>query len=580
MSNKLIGRMLAAQVLSAMTVSLCLLIDNIMINRFLGMEAIAAYELANPVLLIIGALASVLSAGVQVACSKSLGEGSQEETNRGYSTAVAIMLAVSLPFTVFVLLLRGPLASAMGAGSSPGLFSMTKDYLAGFVIGAPATMAALILVPFLQMAGKSGLLIAAVLGMTVSDVAFDLLNVLVFHGGMFGMGLASSLSYYVALLTALFYFLSRKCAFRFSRRLISRKKAAELFRGGFPSAFTMVSGVLMVFFMNRLLMRTGGAEAVAAYAVISGILNVSNSVSTGMNGVTLTLSGILYSEEDRNGLRRLLSALPKFGALLGLAASALFFVLAPACVSLFLPDEGTTRTMAILGVRLTSLGLFPCCLVNVAKSFYQGTGRVPQMEALSVLEGVVLPAACAWLAGLALGVSGIWLFFVLGEVLTLVCVFLYGWGQYRQGKNPILQDSFGVPPENVLEAELPDLPQVVTFSRQAEDFCLDRGGSSLFAHRIALCIEETAGNIVTHGFRPDGNSHLSVRLQRKPGLWILRFRDDCRAFDPVHYVPPEGAENGLGLRLVLGMADEARYTWSLNLNNLTILLREAPSAEE
>ena len=86
MTGKLIRRMLAAQVLSAMTVSLCLLIDNVIINRFLGVQAVAAYELASPVLLAIGAAASILALGVQVACSKSLGSGSQEETNKGYST--------------------------------------------------------------------------------------------------------------------------------------------------------------------------------------------------------------------------------------------------------------------------------------------------------------------------------------------------------------------------------------------------------------------------------------------------------------------------------------------------------------
>ena len=53
MIRKLIRQMLAAQIFSALTVSLCLLIDNIMIGRFLGVPAIAAYGLANPILLIV-----------------------------------------------------------------------------------------------------------------------------------------------------------------------------------------------------------------------------------------------------------------------------------------------------------------------------------------------------------------------------------------------------------------------------------------------------------------------------------------------------------------------------------------------
>ena len=46
MIRKLVRQMLAAQILSALTVSLCLLIDNIMIGRYLGVRALAARMLA------------------------------------------------------------------------------------------------------------------------------------------------------------------------------------------------------------------------------------------------------------------------------------------------------------------------------------------------------------------------------------------------------------------------------------------------------------------------------------------------------------------------------------------------------
>ena len=62
MIRKLIRQMLTAQVFSALTVSLCLLIDSVMIGRFLGVEAIAAYQLANPILLVIGAVGSMFLA--------------------------------------------------------------------------------------------------------------------------------------------------------------------------------------------------------------------------------------------------------------------------------------------------------------------------------------------------------------------------------------------------------------------------------------------------------------------------------------------------------------------------------------
>ena len=576
MIRKLVRQMLVAQILSALTVSVCLLIDNIMIGRYLGVRAIAAYGLANPVLLITGAIGSMLAAGVQVVCSRSLGRGLQEETNAGYSSAIAITAAISLSFMALVLIFRTPLARAMGAEGDPALLKDTRDYLVGFILGAPASMGALILVPFMQMAGKSTLLIIAVLGMTVADIGLDIVNVTLFHGGMFGMGLASSLSYYVAMVVGAFYFLSKRSVFKFSVRRVSLKKFGELFTGGVPAAFNMASSVILIFAMNRLMLSVGGSAAVAAYTVVMTLGNASNCISTGTGGVALTLSGILFNEEDQTGLKTLLGLLARRAVALGLAAGALLIGFAPFLVGLFIPEAGESQRMAVFGVRLFALGLMPCCINNALKGSYQGVGRVRTTEVISLLEGAGLPLLAAWALSRFMGLTGAWFFFCAGELLTLIGILGYVCLKYRRltlrTENVLLlPEGFGVPPEDLLEADIRDMGDVMAISHAAEAFCRAHGGASGLGWRVALFVEEMGSNIVTHGFDMKGRNHLSIRLQRKAGRWTLRFRDDCGAFDPVHYVPTEGAGEGMGIRIVLSMADEVRYTYSMNLNNLMVV---------
>ncbi len=576
MIRKLVRTMLTAQIFSALTVSLCLLIDSIIIGRFYHDEGMAAYSYANPILLAIGALGTLLSAGVQVTCSKSLARGSQEETNAGYSSAVALSMGISLLFTAGVILFRGFLAQALGAGGNAAVRRYTEDYLFGFSIGAPASMAALVLVPFLQMAGQSDLLIVSVLTMTLTDVGLDLVNALWLKWGMFGMGLASSVSYYAAVLIALGYFLSRKCVFRFSPAGVSGRKMAELFRGGLPAGFTMAASVLLVYILNRILRRTDDAfHAVAAFSVISAIGNASCCITTGIGGVSLTLSGIFYNEEDRASLRETMRLLMRSGVFLGLAVGAALLIAAPAAVSLFIPEAGETRDLAVLGLRLFAAGLIPCCLNNALKSMYQGTGRVGLTELISVIEGTVFPALAAFVFSRFMDAEGVWLYFAAGEVLTLIgiglLVRLRSGKHLWQGDAPLmLKDGFGVTDEDLLEARLGTMAEVEDTAARAGDFCRERGGSPRLANHISLCVEELAGNVIRHGFADGKPHHMSVRLLRKPDTWILRLRDDCRAFDPVHYVPAGGEGEPLGIHLALALADEAAYTYSLNLNNLTL----------
>ena len=141
MIRKIFRQMLVTQILSAMTVMLCMLVDSMMIGRFLGVDSMTAYGLANPVLLIFAAYGAMLSAGIQVMCGKIMGAGDKEGTNACFSASAVLALGVALAGTILVLLLVSPLCTILGAGRAGAdnpVFFLTRDYLRGFIVGAPA----------------------------------------------------------------------------------------------------------------------------------------------------------------------------------------------------------------------------------------------------------------------------------------------------------------------------------------------------------------------------------------------------------------------------------------------------------
>ena len=577
MIRKMVRQMLTAQIFSALTVSLCLLVDSAIIGRALGETAIAAYGLASPLLLAVAAIGNLLAVGTQVFCSRALARGAQSELDSGYSTALVFSLSVSLLFTCGALLFSGPLATALGAGESGELYEHTRGYINGFALGMPGSMGALVLVPFLQMAGQNTLLIIAVAAMTVADVALDLLNVYVFGGGMFGMGIASAVSYYLALIISCFYFFSKRCAFKFSLRGVMGRTLRALFRGGLPSAFNMLSTVICTLALNRLLTDVGGSSAVAALSVITTIGNNAGSVTTGIYGTSLTLAGLFYAEEDRDALRQLLSQLARSSVILALATGALVLAIAPLAVSIFIPDAGAAQSMAVTGLRIYIAGLLPCCLNNALKSIYQATDRVPLMAAISVAEGAALPILVAFTMSRFAGTTGAWFYFPLGELCALAAIMLYVYlktrrAPFSRGNCLLLRSDFGADDADRFETTITTLDEAMATARAAGDFCLQRGVDAGFSNHVAVCVEEMAVNVIKHGFSKDTKPHtLSLRLLRKGEGWVLRFRDDCTAFDPLHYVP--ATEDGaLGIKLMLAMASEAAYTYSLNLNCLTLRL--------
>ncbi len=579
MIKKLTKQMLLAQVLSVLTTSICMLVDSLVIGRCLGVGAVAAYGLSNPILLIIGGIGSILSAGVQASCSKSIGQGLLDEANKGYASAVGTALGVSTFFLLFVIVLQNYVPTWMGAGKTGELFESTKGYLIGFTIGAPACMIALVMIPFLQMAGQMVLLISAVVAMTVTDIALDLVNAYFLHWGLFGMGLASALSYYVALLVAIWYFFSKKSIFKFKLRNVSLAKIGELFKSAVPSVFNIGTGVVLVFLINKILMSISGSLAVAAYSVITTIGNASNCISTGVYGVSLTLTGILYQEEDKTGLKDLLLTFMPRCLIMGLSVGAVLIVGAPFLVGLFLPEGGqASMQMAVTGLRIYALGLIPCCINNAFKGYLQGSDRIRAIVNYSLAEGLLVPALFAFALSFPFGTTGVWFYFVIGEVLALLGFSILKWKRAHKVSLSIdtyldFKPYFGVKPEDMLEFDVKSLREVSEIAEKAENFCLEHGQTEITSKYVALCIEEMTSNVISYGFSNRGRNSLSVRVQNKGDRLVIRFRDDCRAFDPMSYAFKKSEEPDVsGIRLMMKVADEVRYTYSLNLNNLMLVV--------
>ena len=308
MIKKLFRQMLLTQIVSSMTVTLCMLIDSIMIGRFLGVDAMSAYGLASPLLLVFAAMGSLISAGVQVMCGRTVGLGDREGTDACYSVSVFLAGLVSALGLALVFALLGPLTTLLGAGR-PGpenpVYGLTKDYITGFILGAPAFLCAQIMVPYMQLTGSRSRLVAAVVAMTLSDVALDLLNVFVFRGGTLGMGLASTLSYYIALVIGGSFFLKKDCVFRLRPRLIRRNTCRELVSYGVPTVVNQISMVLLVLPLNRILAEVAGTKGVAAYSVISTVGNLCYCFGAGVGSVGLMLGAIFYTDRDRASLREL-----------------------------------------------------------------------------------------------------------------------------------------------------------------------------------------------------------------------------------------------------------------------------------
>ena len=170
--------------------------------------------------------------------------------------------------------------------------------------------------------------------------------------------------------------------------------------------------------------------------------------------------------------------------------------------------------------------------------------------------------------------TGVWVAFLIAEVVTLVIELVLILIKERRGKlldrALLLPDDFGGRPEDKLNISIGNsMDEVVQLSRSVYSFGEERGVSRAALDKLSLCIEEMAGNVVEHSFKPGENRWFDLLVYVKPDVILLRMRDNGPPFDPLAALRAQAVvdpEKNLGLRIINGITENFEYRSGIGLN--------------
>ena len=557
------------------------IIDGILTGRFLGTAALAVSGLGAPYYSVASIVSGILMVGSTNLCTRAIGKGDREGLNGAFSLTLLLGVILSVLLAAFGVGMPGRFALMFGAkGAAKEIYLQTASYLRGLFLGAPGFILYVVLTPMLQLDGDTLRPKLAGIVCAVTDVACDMLNVFVFHGGMFGMALASSLSHYAAFLIVASHFLKKGSLFHFSFRSIRAGMVSPLLRDGFPRAMCMLSRGLLPVLLNTLLLRLAGDPGVTALSAMINSSFVVGALGWGIGGAVLIMGGMMVGEQDIGGLKTVMQTAVKDIIIYVTALAAAVFLCAPLISAVFVPQGGPAQEMARSFIRCYAISL-PFLAFNVSMANYlQVVSRTLDANIVNIEIEVVFTAVTAYLLSSFLGASGVWSAYVVGQAvlsLLLVLRMLVTKAPGRQGveAHMLLPKDFGIPKEDRIERSLHTMEEVIELSDQVIPFCEERGIGKKEANRLALCVEEMAGNVIEHGFSDGRPHHLDVRVLVKDGGVILRLRDDCEKFDLREKArswefDPEHPEKNIGIRMVMRVARDIAYTNTMNTNNLII----------
>ena len=347
--------------ISGLVWAFCSIMDGIFVGNYLGSDALAAVNLAWPIMTVFMAVSDMVAAGSSVRISMHLGNGDTDMARRVFTGSVKLIVAISVGFLLIGVFLGGPIVTFMGAEGE--VADMAAQYIAVFSLLFFATD------NYLRICGAVNLSMWINVGVAVLNVA--LLAVLIgwLGCGTWASAFATSFSVALGSVVALVPFLRRRFVLRFV--------------GGWMDADTT----------RRVLY---------------------NGTSTAMQ------PAISYNHGSGDGrrVRSLFVVMSVASAVMGVAVAALCILANEQLTRLFLGDGSVdVAAMASGGLTVFALTyLLSWVAVNVNQTL-AATDLPAHALSIGVMSQLLLPTAFL-IPMSSMGVDGIWWSMVVASVCS------------------------------------------------------------------------------------------------------------------------------------------------------------------
>ena len=557
-------------------------LDGVITSRFLGNDAYSAIALFGPLNGLFLMLASFIASGNQIVCAGYIGEGKKDTANSVFTFSVLVGLLISAILILLCVVMPDPLMAYCGVTKvgKPVLYENMLSYLRGYLFGIPALIAVQILGPIVVLDNGKKIFSISAIVLCGTDIVLDLLNALVLHGGTFGMGIATSVSLTVQCGILVVFLLRKDGRSRFTLKAFRRKEVPELSKSGSPTLVQSLAISLRDVSINRLnLFFAVSTAAIVARGIQYDFNMVLFCISDGLASTMVSMSGIYHSVEDKNGLRRVFQYGMNLSLRFAVATFAVVFLCAPLIAGFYTSDP-ETASLSTFAIRCMALSLLADTPICIYINYLKGIRNRRTVILLNILDRFVFPVVCAAALSFLFGSKGLLASIALGKFLLLGIIVLILWIKNKRFPRKaeqlmLLPENFGGDSSNIY-GSVTTMEDVIRESRRIEGFCLIQGTDVKSATRMSLFMEEMGGNIVQYG-SPDARkaSGAEYRLFVSGNRICLTLRDYNQAFDPIawHQANSDrGVDEGMGIRMVMALAEDTRYFNAFNSNNLILWL--------
>ena len=417
--SKLLIKQAVPATIGILVMSLNMIVDTIFVGQWIGVLAIAAITVVLPIAFLISSIGMGIGIGGSSIISRALGANNNKKAFLTFGNQISLTVILAILFVLLGNFFSVQILNLFGAKGT--ILPIASDYFSVIIYGVPFLAFAMMGNPVIRAEGKPKFAMYAMMIPAVLNVILDILFIKIFNWGIWGAGLATSLSYASCGLYILYFFLSSKSELKIIPKnfQLDFKIVREIVELGGVSIVRQGAISILMIVLNYSLFTYGGEISIAVFGIINRVMMFALSPVLGISQGFLPVAGFNIGAEKNNRVKETIKKSIYFGSILGTIIFIGIIVLKEEIIWIFTNDatllEKTPNAMLIvfLVTPIVTMQL-------IGSAYFQAAGKAVPALILTLLKQGIFLIPLAYFLPMYYGVNGVWWSFPIADTLSTI----------------------------------------------------------------------------------------------------------------------------------------------------------------
>lgn len=419
------------------------IVDTIYVGRFIGPLAIGAITVVMPISFLISSIGMAIGVGGASMISRALGNRDKKKALKTFGNMVNTTFHFAILLVIVGFILDDQILALFGGKGE--ILPYAKEYFRVLLIGVPFLAWAMMSNNVIRAQGRPKAAMLVMVIPAIINIILDPIFIIVFDMGLAGAAWATTISYIISAVYALYFFLKgdSEISFVFRYFKIEFALVREIFAIGSITLARQGSISLLIVVLNHTLYSYAGEMGIAVYGIVNRVMMFALFPVIGIVQGFLPIAGYNYGANNTLRVKQSINISIRYALILASCILVVIFIFSDSVVNAFTTDTVLIKdsSTALIFVFMMS----PLIAVQmVGSGYFQAIGKaLPALLLTMTKQGFFLIPLVLILPNFY-GVDGIWYSFPIADVLSASVTW---WYLQREIKNKM-----EFQPESIVEA--------------------------------------------------------------------------------------------------------------------------------